>query len=74
MTWVIGASSVFGVGMLVSDVRVSFPDGQSRDMLRKLYPLGPYIGLGFAGSVAASFAILNEVRPRYSHSAPAGKA
>ena len=33
MTWVIGASSVFGVGLLVSDVRVSLRNGQRRDML-----------------------------------------
>ena len=74
MTWVIGASSVFGVGLLVSDVRVSLRNGQRRDMLRKVYALGPYIGLGFAGSVACGFAIWEVLQSRYSVATPPGKA
>jgi hypothetical protein len=73
MTWVIGASSVFGVGLLVSDIRVSLRNGQRRDMLRKVYALGPYIGVGFAGSVACGFAIWEVLQSRYSVATPPGK-
>lgn len=42
MTWVIGAASLFGYGVMLSDVRVSFPNGQRADMLKKAYPVGPF--------------------------------
>lgn len=61
MTLVIGASAMAGIGAIVSDIRVSFPDGSSRDMLRKAYPVGNHIAAGFAGSVAIGFALLEDL-------------
>lgn len=51
MTWVVGASSVTGHGLMASDVRITFGDGTELDLLRKSYRVGPYILAGFAGSV-----------------------
>jgi hypothetical protein len=51
MTWVIGASSIFDYGAMMSDVRVTFSNGRTLDLLQKAYPVGPYIVAGFAGSV-----------------------
>jgi hypothetical protein len=51
MTWVVGASSIFGYGVIISDVRISWLNGADADMLRKAYPVGPYILAGLAGSV-----------------------
>lgn len=58
LTWVIGASSLFGYGVMLSDVRVTFQNGATADMLRKAYPVGPYIVAGFAGSVLIGFQLL----------------
>jgi hypothetical protein len=58
MTWVIGASSIFGYGAMMSDVRVTFSDGTTCDLLQKAYPVGPYIVGGFAGSVRIGFQML----------------
>jgi hypothetical protein len=54
VTWVIGMSGHLLGAVLVADVRVSFPSGE-RDMLRKIHPVAPNIALGFAGSVAVGF-------------------
>jgi hypothetical protein len=35
MTGVIGASSIFGCGTIMSDVRITFSDGSEHDMLQK---------------------------------------
>ncbi|WP_128290817.1 hypothetical protein [Afifella aestuarii] len=58
MTWVIGASSIFGHGLVISDVRVSFSNGTEQDMLRKCYQVGPYLLAGFAGSVDIGFRLI----------------
>ena len=62
MTWVIGASSIFGYGAIMSDVRITFSDGTERDILQKAYPLGPYIIGGFAGSVKVGFELLHSLK------------
>ena len=59
MTWVIGASSIFDYGAMMSDVRVTFEDGSERDLVQKAYPVGPYIVAGFAGSVRIGVIILD---------------
>jgi hypothetical protein len=46
-----GASSIFGYGAIISDVRVTFADGSEKDMVQKAYSLGPYIVGGFAGPI-----------------------
>ncbi|WP_035654941.1 hypothetical protein [Bradyrhizobium sp. STM 3809] len=62
MTWVIGASSIFGYGVMLSDVRVTFPDGSTADLLRKAFPVGPYIAAGFAGSVQIGYRLLSSLQ------------
>lgn len=32
MTWVVGASSILGYGVMISDVRITFSDGTEKDM------------------------------------------
>jgi hypothetical protein len=61
MTWVIGASSIFDYGAMMSDVRVTFPDGSERDLVQKAYPVGRYIVAGFAGSVKIGFQMLESL-------------
>jgi hypothetical protein len=61
MTWVIGASSIFDYGVMVSDVRVTFSDGSQRDLVKKAHPVGPYIVAGFAGSVRIGFQMLRSL-------------
>jgi hypothetical protein len=62
VTWVIGASSIFGYGTIISDVRVTFADGSERDLVQKAYGLGPFIIGGFAGSVKIGFRLLESLR------------
>lgn len=61
MTWVVGASSIFGYGALYSDVQVSFVDGKTQDLLQKAYPLANFIAAGFAGSVRIGFMLLQSL-------------
>jgi hypothetical protein len=61
MTWVIGASSIFDYGAMMSDVRVTFGDGSERDLVQKAYPVGPYIVAGFAGSVRIGFQMIESL-------------
>jgi hypothetical protein len=61
MTWVIGASSIFDYGAMMSDVRVTFRDGSERDLVQKAYPVGPYIVAGYAGSVRIGFQMLDSL-------------
>jgi hypothetical protein len=46
---------------MLSDVRVTFPNGKTADILRKAYPVGPYIVAGFAGSVFIGFRLLQSL-------------
>jgi hypothetical protein len=61
MTWVIGASSIFGYGAILSDVRVTFGDGRQRDLVQKAFAVGRYIVAGFAGSVKIGFKMLESL-------------
>ncbi len=61
MTWVIGAASLFGYGVMLSDVRVTFRDGSTADMLKKAQPVGPFIVAGFAGSVCIGYRLLESL-------------
>jgi hypothetical protein len=62
MTWVVGGSSLFGYGVMVSDVRVSWDDGTEADLLRKAYRVGPYLLAGFAGSVNIGFRLISDLQ------------
>jgi hypothetical protein len=61
MTWVIGASSIFGDGAMISDVRASWPDGRTRDIVQKARHVGPCIVGGFAGSIKIGFQMLESL-------------
>jgi hypothetical protein len=59
MTWVIGATTMFGHGVVVSDTRVTCSStGEYQDILRKTYCVGKYLVAGFAGDVWAGFGLL----------------
>jgi hypothetical protein len=62
MTWVVGGSSLFGYGVMVSDVRVSWDDGTEADLLRKAYRVGPFLLAGFAGSVNIGFQLIGSLQ------------
>ncbi len=61
MTWVCAASTIYGYGALYSDVRVTFRDGHTEDLLRKAYPVGNFLAAGFAGSVRIGFDLLSNL-------------
>jgi hypothetical protein len=60
MTWLIGASSIFGYGALLSDIQVSVEE-QRFDILQKAYPLHKFIIGGFSGSVKIGFMLLQSL-------------
>jgi hypothetical protein len=62
MTWVIGTSSMFGYGVVISDVQVRLQSGETRDMLLKAYPVANGIVGGFAGSVRIGFSLMENLR------------
>jgi hypothetical protein len=62
MTWVVGASTLFGYGAIISDVQVSNDSGFKMDVLQKAYPVGKYIVAGFAGGVHPGFALLESLQ------------
>jgi hypothetical protein len=55
MTWILGSAVPFGYGALISDVRVSWPNGNTLDRLQKIHPVGPGLIAGCSGSVAIGF-------------------
>ena len=61
MTWVVGATSMFGYGALYSDVQVTFPDGTTKDLIQKAYPITNFIAAGFSGSVRVGFSLLQSL-------------
>lgn len=62
MTWIVGASSMLGYGVMISDVRISFADGTQVDLLRKAYKVGPFILAGFAGSVHVGMRLIDHLQ------------
>ena len=63
MTWVVGATSIFGYGVAVSDIQVTCnASGRHMDVLKKVFPVGKYIAAGFAGDVRAGMAMVTELR------------
>jgi len=61
MTWVVGATSMFGYGALYSDVQVTFADGTTKDLIQKAYPITNFIAAGFSGSVRVGFSLLQSL-------------
>ena len=62
MTWVVGASTLFGYGVVVSDIQVLCQrSGRGMDVLQKAYPVGKYIVAGFAGDAHAGLTLLEDL-------------
>jgi len=61
MTWIVGASTLFGYGAVISDVQVSDDTGLRMDVLQKAYPVGNYIVAGFAGDVRPGLILLQSL-------------
>src|SRR4051812_33308050 len=64
MTWVIGMAGNLSGGVLAADVRVSFRNGDERDLIRKLHEVAPNIVVGFSGSVRIGFEMVELLRSR----------
>lgn len=62
MTWIVGASSLFGYGAVISDVQVTLANGKTLDVVQKAYPLGRFVVGGFAGSVCIGFRLVDSFR------------
>jgi len=64
MTWVIGACAPFGgYAAALADVQVSLPKGGPKfDALLKVHHVGPFLALGFAGSVKIGFEMVDSLR------------
>lgn len=62
MTLVVGTTfSHFG-GALIADTRVTFSTGVRRDLVQKVFPVGPCIAAGFSGSIAVGFELIQNLR------------
>jgi hypothetical protein len=61
MTWIVGRSMPFGYAAGISDVRVTLEDGTEHDCLQKIYPVGRFIAMGFAGSVIIGFEMVDRL-------------
>lgn len=62
MTWIVGASTLFGYGAVISDVQVSdSASGLRMDALQKAHPVGKYIVAGFAGDVRPGLVLLGSL-------------
>lgn len=63
MTWVIGSSTMFGYGIVMSDIRVTCGDtGITMDVLQKAYPVGDFIVAGLAGDVGTGLTLLRSMQ------------
>ena len=61
MTWVIAATSPFGHGAMISDVKVTLQSGATHDLIQKAFRVGNYIVAGFAGSVLNGYRLLDSI-------------
>src|SRR6266508_1806553 len=62
MTWIVGRALPWGCAAALSDIRVTLADRSEVDCLQKIYPVGRFIALGFAGSVAIGFGMVGRLR------------
>lgn len=63
MTWVIGSSTMFGYGVVMSDIRVTCEDTRiTVDVLQKAFPVGRFIVAGLAGDVGIGLTLLRSLQ------------
>src|SRR4051812_47801516 len=72
MTWVIGMARHLIGGLLVGDIRVSFQNGRSADLIQKVHEVAPNVAVGFSGSVSFGFAMVDDLRSFAGATYPAG--
>jgi hypothetical protein len=79
MTFVVGLTGLPNGGYVANDVRVGSFDDQGKFVpwpdlgLQKVYPIGPFVVAGFAGSVELGFWAIEDLR-RYVGNPPEGVA
>ena len=61
MTWIVGRSTLFGYAAGISDICVTLADRTERDCLQKVYPVGRFMAMGFAGSVQIGFKMVTRL-------------
>lgn len=72
MTWIIGASTGFGYGVVLSDVCVTCEKtGKRWDALQKAFPLGKFIVGGLAGDIGTGLSMLKSLQLFLSNPPPA---
>ncbi len=71
MTWVIGASTAFGYGVVLSDICVTCEKtGKRWDVLQKAFPLGKFIVGGLAGDIGTGLTMLRSLQMFLTHDPP----
>ena len=60
MTWVVGMPTTLGYSLGISDIRVTVGSAEF-DCLQKIYPVGRFLALGFAGSVKIGFSMIDRL-------------
>lgn len=61
MTWIIGGSTIFGYGVMLSDIQVTFSNGKTADLVQKAFLISNFLSAGFAGSVKIGFMLLDSL-------------
>lgn len=70
MTWILGTAVPIGYGALISDVRVSWPNGVRLDVLQKVHPISPWMLAGFSGSVEFGFQAIADLKSCFPEPPP----
>src|SRR5438046_110456 len=71
MTWVMGASTLFGYGCVISDIQVTDENtGKTWDVLQEAFPVGKFIVGGLAGDVGIGLTLLRSLQLFLSEMAP----
>ncbi len=61
MTWIVGRAMPFGYAAGISDIRVTLADRAEHDCLQKVYPVGRFMAMGFAGSILIGFEMVSRL-------------
>jgi hypothetical protein len=69
MTWIVGRAMPFGYAAAVSDIRVTTKNGY-KDCLQKIYEVGPFMALGFAGSALIGFLMVETLKNLLAEAQP----
>lgn len=71
MSWIIGGSTIFGYGVILSDICVTCNrTGRRWDVLQKAFPLGKFIVGGLAGDIGIGLSMLRSLQMFLSDDPP----